>query len=216
MAAEKISIQVPEPNIQLLKLKLVGTSPLIQHQFSQKAKMQILDKQMKKAQKAKPVREPKKEFESSLYLIKSGKFTYPKTGGFPMKVGFTGTIGLPALWVKQATVAAARNIDDLPMTLLRGAIFVEGREEDGLIPVKYKELMLREDVVRIGRGSTDLRYRGQLNGWETEVVVKFNGDVLSAEQVVNLIKIGGYSCGIGEWRPQRSGDFGTYEVEPVK
>ena len=214
--SETISIQVPEPNIQLLKLTLRGTSPLIQHQFSQKAKMQILDKQMKKAQKAKPIRNPKKEFENSLYLIKTGKFSYPKTGGFPMNVKFTGEIGLPALWIKQSTVAAARNIADMPMTILRGNIFVEGREQDGLIPVKYTGLQLREDIVRIGRGSTDLRYRGQLNGWETEITVRFNADVLSAEQVVNLLKIGGYSCGIGEWRPQRSGDFGTYTVEPTK
>ena len=214
--AEKIQIEVPEPNIQKIKLTLVGTSPLIQHQFSAKAKKQILDKQMKKAQKAKATREPKKEFENSLYLIKTGKFVYPKTGGFPMKVKFSGEIGIPALWVKQAAVASARNLTDVTMTFLRGALFVEARAEDGLVEVRYDELMLREDIVRIGRGSSDLRYRGQLNGWETDIVIKFNADVLSAEQVINLIKISGYSSGVGEWRPARNGDFGCFDVKPFK
>jgi hypothetical protein len=75
---------------------------------------------------------------------------------------------------------------------------------------------MREDVVRIGKGSTDLRYRAELLGWEADVKVKFNADVLSAEQVVNLLKISGFSVGLGEWRPQKSGEYGTFDVKPTK
>lgn len=213
--SKPVSIEIPEPNIQTLSLAMIGTSALIQHQFSEKAKRQILDKQMKKAAVAKAIRDPKSEFEHSLYIIKDGEFKYENKEGVG-KVKFTGVIGIPALWVKQAIVAAARNVADLPMTLLRGAVFVSGRPEDGLIPLRYRQLQMREDIVRIGRGSTDLRYRGELLDWEADVRVRFNADVLSAEQVVNLLKIGGFSCGLGEWRPARSGEYGTFDVRPSK
>ena len=131
-----VTVSVPEPNIKTLHLKLVGTAPLIQNQFSEKAKRQILDKQLKVANKARAKRQPKKEFEGSLYLIKKGKFSYDNGDFSTQPVKHTGDVGIPALWVKQATVAAARNIDGLAMTLLRGAIFIKGREQDGLVPVK--------------------------------------------------------------------------------
>lgn len=215
MKKAAVEINIPEPNIRTLKLTLVGTANLLQHRFSEKAKRQILDKQMKKASKAKEARNPKAEFENALYIIKDGKFTYAeKEGVGPVK--FTGEVGIPALWIKQAVVAAARNVDDLPMVLLRGAVFVKGRDEDGLIPLKYKQLRMAEHIVRIGRGTSDLRFRGEFLGWEADVDVKFNADVLSAEQVVNLLKIGGFSCGLGEWRPARNGEFGTFDVKPRK
>jgi hypothetical protein len=212
--SKALEIEIPEPNIQTIGLTLVGTSSLIQHKFSEKAKIQILNKQMKKATKAKEARNPKAEFERSLYVIKDGGFKYEVQEGVGV-VKFAGEIGVPALWIKQAIVAAARNVNDLPMTLLRGAVFVSGRPEDGLIPVRYEQLQMREDIVRIGKGSTDLRYRGELIGWEADVKVKFNADVLSAEQVVNLLKISGFSVGLGEWRPQKSGEHGCFDVRPA-
>jgi len=192
MQTEVQNIEVPELIPQLIKVTLKGTNSLIQHKFSQKAKMQILAKQQKKVTE-REVRNPKKEYEESKYKTKSGK------------------IAIPALWVKLAIVDAVRNVDGLTMTLVRGAVFVRG-DKDGLIPLRYVEERNREDVVRIGRGSTDLRYRCEVLDWECDVEITYNPHVLSAAQVLNLLKIGGYSVGLGEWRPQRNGDFGTFEV----
>lgn len=43
------NITIPAINIQTAIIRVVGDSPLIMHKWSEKAKKEILDKQMKKA-----------------------------------------------------------------------------------------------------------------------------------------------------------------------
>jgi hypothetical protein len=216
MNTTPVAITVPEPDVRTVKLMLKGTNTLIHHRWDEKAIAMIEAKQAKKAQKKRPKRDPKQEFENSLYIYEKGKFSYPKTNGeYPINISFDGTIGMPATWIKNATVDAVRNVDGLTMTLVRGAVFIKANE-DGLVPVKYEKLRMRRDMVRIGNGVADVRYRGELVGWSADVDVVYNADVMSLEQVINLIKIAGFACGIGEWRPQRNGDHGTFEVSASK
>jgi len=188
-----LKFEIPAPNIKSLLVVIEGTSPLIFHRWSEKAKQMILDKQMKKASKGREVRNPEKDVEDSYYKNSEGK------------------IAFPALCIKQAMVNAVRNVEGVTMTLLRGSVFVVG-DKDGLILVQYKEKSGRSDMVRVGMGSADIRFRGQVKDWSMKFIIKFNADVISAEQVLNLLNISGFSCGLGEWRPERNGDFGTFQV----
>lgn len=184
---------INRPNIERMTVKIVGTSPLIMHKFSEKAKKQMLDKQMKKAPKKNAARDPQQEFKDSVYRNAKGKVAFPANA------------------IKQAIVSAARSVDGLPMTVLRAAVFVKGDEQD-LIEVKHKELRMREDTVKIGQGTTDLRFRGETLGWTMDLPIEFNADVLSAEQILNLLQIAGFSNGLGEWRPERNGNYGTFAL----
>ena len=188
-----IQINIPRPNIQLLTIRIKGTAPLIFHKWSEKAKKMMLDKQMKVANKGREIRNPEQEYKDSYYYNSENK------------------ISIPAISIKQAMVGAARNIEGVTMTLLRGAIFVVG-DKDGLIPLTYKEERMRTDTVTVGMRGADLRFRGEVIDWETKFVIKYNADVLSAAQVINLLAIAGFACGIGEWRPEKNGDKGTFEV----
>ena len=185
------SVSIPEINIQTIEVTIKGKTPLIYHKWSEKAKKMMRDKQQKKASKGREIRNPKKEYEESFYYDSAGN------------------IAFPAGSIKKAIIGAARSLDDVPMTSIRGAIFVVG-DDGGLIPVKYKGKKMREDMVRVGRGAADLRYRGQLTGWSMVFEIEYNGNVFSAEQVVNLLNIAGFSQGLGEWRPDKSGDHGKF------
>jgi hypothetical protein len=72
---------------------------------------------------------------------------------------------------------------------------------------------MREDMVRIGMGTSDVRYRGEFNPWEATFTVKYNANVFSAEQIINLFNLGGFACGIGEWRAEKGGSYGMYHVK---
>jgi hypothetical protein len=194
--AQTLNVTIPAPNIKIMPVTITGTKSLIFHKWSDKAKRMIQEKQAGEKKKIKPIRNPQEEYQDSYYRDSKGK------------------IAFPALCIKQAMVNSARNIEGVTMTLLRGAIFVLG-DKDGLIPVDYKEERMREDMVRLGGISNpaDVRYRGEVIDWSMTFKIKFNADVISAEQVSNLLQTSGFSSGLGEWRPERNGDFGTYEVK---
>lgn len=95
------------------------------------------------------------------------------------------------------------------MTVIRGALFVEG----DLLPLKFKSCNMREDMVRVGMGTADLRYRPEYTDWSVDLTIEYNSNVLQAEQVLNLIRLAGFSVGICEWRPEKNGDFGRFDID---
>lgn len=187
MAATQ-QITLPALKIEKLSLMLVGDSPLIVHAWSEKAKRQMLDKQMKKATKAKEAKDPKADIEACFYRT--------ETGGY----------GFPAIGVKAAMVSAARYVD-AKMTVLRGAFHIDTE----MLPV-IGEPQGREDMVRVGMGTADIRYRPEFVDWRIPVTIKFNADAISAEQIANLLNVAGFGVGIGEWRPEKNGSYGRFHV----
>lgn len=198
MSTKELKIQINPINIQSMSVTIVGQTPLIFNKFSEKAKQMIKDKVTKetKANIKKEPKNPQQLYEDSFYYTKDGE------------------VAFPALNIKQAIVSAARNVDGLPMTLLRGGVFVYG-DQDGMIKVDYEKKEMREDMVRVGtfKDAADIRFRGQVSGWSMTFMIKFNADLFTAGQVINLLNIAGFSGGIGEWRPEKNGDFGTFTVK---
>jgi len=189
-AAQKTqAIGIPPIKVGGVELKLVGDSPLICHRWSEKAKKEMLDKQMKKAKTARAAKNPQQDYKDSLY-------PYPG-GGF----------GFPVIAFKAAAVNAATFVDGAKKTEMRGSFHIDGE----LVKVEGKPTM-REDMVRVGMGVADLRYRGEFKKWSVKLKVRFNANAISAEQIVNLFQNAGFSVGVGEWRPQKNGDFGRFHV----
>lgn len=185
------TIQLPELALKHLGIHIVGTSPLICHKWSEKAKRQMLDKQLGRAKTGKEPKNPEEDFESSLYRLEDGTF------GFP-------SVAFKAAAVRAGTYA------DLKMTFLRGAFHVLGE----LVPIDGAPKP-REDMVRVGMGTADIRYRGEFIDWEAVVPVDLNERALSVEQLVNLFRIAGFAVGVGEWRPEKDGQYGRFEVREV-
>jgi len=179
---------------EFLQIKIEGTAPLIVHRFSEKAKRQILDKQLKKAKTGKEARDPKADYHGSIYYFEDNEKT-----------------GFPAVGFKAAMVRAGKQLD-YTMTDLRGMFFVVPDEGD-LVEIIGKHRM-REDMVRIGQGTSDLRFRAEYPIWSATITIRYNARAISEEELVKLIEQAGFSCGIGEWRPEKSntGNFGTFKI----
>ena len=190
--ADSNALSVPAPRIVSLKIHVQGTAPLISHRWSDKAKAMMLAKQTKKATQAKDAKNPEQDFEDSLYRTENGGY------------------GFPAVAFKSAAVRAGTYADQ-HMTFLRGAFHVSGElvEIDG-------QPEPREDMVRLNGKTADIRYRGEFAKWSAAVPVELNEAVLSVEQLVNLFTIAGFAVGIGEWRPERNGQYGRFAVESVE
>lgn len=207
-------VQIKPLEIQKAKIKIVGDTPLIVHAWSEKAKKMMLDAQMKVTKtKAKEVRDPYDDFIQSLYWLK-GKPEKSTVEAFEKAVKGGAKWGFPVGAIKQAGNASAYRLGWVKNQMqLRGSYFLQTEYGD-MAEIKGSIPEIREDMVRIGMGSADLRYRGMFKEWYMEMVLEYNasGD-LSLEQIINVLNCGGYTCGIGEWRPEKDGSFGKYHIE---
>ena len=194
-----ITVSVSRPNLMVSQFKVKGLSPLISHKWSEKAKKEMRDKQTKKKLAPKQAKDPKAEFESSLYLLSNG--THPK-----------GPYGFPAVAFKAAAVRAAKQVDGMNMTDARGLFYIEPDDGDLVKIDSPKPPVMREDMVRLNGKSADIRYRGAFIDWSVLLNVRYNADVISQEQLLNLFELAGFCCGIGEWRMEKGGTFGTFTL----
>ena len=122
--------------------------------------------------------------------------------------------GFPVGAIKQAANSAAYRLGWVKNQMeLRGAYFLKTEFGD-MAQIEGDAPVMREDMVRIGMGSADLRYRAEYSNWMMEMVIQYNASGnLTIEQIINCINAGGYAVGIGEWRPEKDGDFGRFHVE---
>ena len=215
-------IEIRPIDIRKAQLRIVGDTPLIVHAWSEKAKKMMLDTMQGKTKgKQKPMRNPVDDFIQAAYWL-SGKPEYPdNTTEAECEAAFVDAIdngarfGFPAIAIKQAAMSAAYRLGWIKNQMgMRGAFFIEG--ENGMVEIQSDIPEMREDMVKVGMGTADLRYRPQFNNWSMIIEITYNasGDI-SLENIINAINAGGYVCGIGEWRPERDGDFGRFHVETV-
>lgn len=214
-------INLPELKLEKFTLKIVGDSPLICHAWSTKAKLMMLNKQQKKAATAKEERRPMVEFADSLYWLTEKPnldgLTDEQARDVLAEIIPQSKFGFPAGAFKSAALdagyqqgALVRNAGsgDLAKTTARGAFRIEG--EFAVIDGKPEP---REDMVRIGGGTADLRYRAEFKTWSTELVITYNASVVSIEQIVNLFRLGGFANGVGDYRTAKDGSFGAFHCE---
>lgn len=194
-------VDIQEIGTTKIVVPIVGTSPLIVHRFSEKAKRQMLDAMQGRKSPRQP-KDPEAEFKDSLYWLDDDR------------------PGFPAIAFKSATVGAARFYgNDVKMTELRQSLFFQGelgKSDSQQMFAIVGEHVMREDVVRVNRGGTDLRYRAEFPEWSSELTILFVSSMLTLDSVLSLVDAGGLGVGVGEWRPEKSGDFGTYRVDPTK
>jgi hypothetical protein len=194
-------VSISRIGTETLRVPILGTAPLIVHRFSEKAKRQMLDA-MQGRKSPKEAKNPEAEYEAAFYRTDEGGY------------------GFPVIAFKAATVGAARFYGkSVSMTALRQFVFFDApfSKEAGqkLAPITGEPHM-REDVTRVGMGGTDLRYRPEFTEWSTEVEITYVKSMLTRESVLSLIDAGGMGVGVGEWRPEKKGDFGTYTIDETR
>lgn len=197
------------PIFQPFEMWLVGDTPLITHAWSEKAKIEMLQKQVKATKSGKEARDPERDFLNSLYQMGEGRYGFPVTG------------------VKNCILSAAHKDKGIARSSVLGALFLDAemiRTMPGLagavcdmplVQIHGSKPEMREDMVRIGAGLqkiSNLAYRAQFTVWALKISGRFNPAVLTAEALTFLIQESGISSGLGEWRNERKGIFGSFHL----
>lgn len=183
------SLVIAQPTILSVGLEVEGTADLIQNRFSQKSVEMMLRKHMgisvqRESKKPREVLE-----DATVYNI-------------------DGKVAMPPTTFKMAMLGAASQLKGLKKTELRMALFIQGNS----VPITYSAMVPRMDIARtsgIGR-VPDVRFRPSFQNWKARMIIQFT-DTLTVQTVVDLLNRAG-NGGVGEWRPQKNGTFGTFRV----
>jgi len=191
------------------KFWVIGATPLITHAWSEKARREMLGKQIKAVKSGKETRDPHADFVNSLYEMGDGSYGFPAMGlkncllsSAHKDRGIPRSTVMSALWIDAELVrtrpALANAICDMPLIRIYGSA-----------PEN------REDMVKIGSGLNkiaNLAYRAQFTRWAMRVTGRINTSLMTAEQLAFLIEESGLSSGLGEWRNERRGLFGAFTM----
>lgn len=169
--------------------EVVGTAGLIQNCFAQKAIEQMLRKHMGLPIQKEP-KIPEKCWEDATIRNENGAVCVP-----------------PAAF-KAAMISASVGLKGLKKTHLRLQLFVVGQS----IPIAYSKMTPRMDwVITSGMSRTpDVRFRPEFSDWSAKLVIQY-ADTLDESLVEDLLSRAG-DVGVGEWRPEKNGSFGTFRV----
>lgn len=202
-------IIIPEIELATVNLKVVGTSPLIMHKWSDKAKDMIITTQTGGAKsKSHDPKNPVADFIESMYWL-DGEPEEKTMEAFNESIeSGAARFGFPSTAFKASAVSGAYRAkvtkDKVSMNgafhILGDMVEIEGIPE------------MRNDMVRIGMGTADIRFRGEFKEWSAILPITYNTGVLTAERLINMFRLGGFSVGVGEWRPEKGGSFGMYDV----
>lgn len=174
-----------------------GTSPLIMHKWSEKALREMREKQQEgKKTKARELRKPEEEAKQATYTTDDGE------------------IGIPGMAFKASLVNAAHKDIGIEKTLVRKALFLVTDDSNKVLPITCSEPIVREDCVRVGMGSADLRYRPEFRDWSCVIRLEVDSELLQERDVLALVDRAGFGVGLCEWRPEKGGEFGRYEIDP--
>lgn len=220
-ATKKIeTVEIKPIEMNTVEVTLIGDTPLIMHAWSEKAKRMMLEAQQGKAKgKKKEVKNPVDDFIQSMYWLDG----MPDTAGkneedceelFTQSIQNGARFGFPVTAFKQAAISAAYRMGWTKDKMsLRGVFFIESDFGD-MAEIVSDTPEMREDMVKIGMGTADIRYRGEFKNWRTTFRIKYNvNGQYSLENILNILNAGGMVCGVGEWRPERDGQFGMFHVK---
>jgi hypothetical protein len=228
-ATSKVEIvKIKQFEDKVATIRIVGDSPLICHNWSLKNKLQLpAGKQaLEEMGKKKSITDkddhagPMECFIESLYWI-CGKPTEYTQEAFDDAIANGARFGFRVESFKSAALDAAYSKKWIPnKKSVQGLFFIkpDAIDEDGfnLVEIKGDKPTMREDIVILSGMSRkpDIRWRGEFRNWYCDLNITYDADgVYSISDIVNMFNAGGRYSGIGEYRPEKSGQFGMFHVE---
>lgn len=203
-------IVIPKPQYETMNVPIVGDTQLQCHRLGKKMSQEFEDRDYNRPKKKVP-RDYDQEYLDSLYYINADGFEVEA----PKKLTKTTRYGFPSSAFKKAMISAARQFSNIKMTELRGRFFVN--QFQPFVEIKGKP-ELQKFWRRIGgkgpgTGTPDNGIRAVFPTWSAMLEIRFLESSISAESIINLLGTAGFSVGVGEDRPDKSGGtFGMWHI----
>lgn len=202
------AIELPEPKLVRLEARIRGLTPLIVHKFADEEMEKIENKQQGGAKGTRPPRSPQTEYEAARYLLPDGRHAFPAIG---LKLAMANA---GYRFCDEKNTVTIKGAISIPADLLEiepgeGATIrptVNGKAKEGDWPI------MRSDRVVLKGGVASIAYRPAYFPWEMTVPIVFDADFFTTDRVLNFLVKAGSSVGIGDWRVEKDGTFGQFQL----
>jgi hypothetical protein len=186
--------------MKTINVTIQGLTPMLQHRFGEDAEVDG----SKAARNVTVVRgTPREEATKVVYQNGEGKFYFPGTW-------LLGTIrNAGANHKMRGSRKSAKYI--VPAAVRIGEIEILIRNGDGKSLVRDFEVDSRPITIPSTKGRI-MRHRPRFDCWSAEFSLVLNDEILPEEFVQQLLTEAGMQVGIGDFRPEKCGSFGTFRI----
>lgn len=188
--------------MKIFKVEIQGITALLQHRFGEQAE------EPGAARKVLIQRgTPREEAEKVVYRNAKGEFYFPGAaiGRLLREAGSGHKLKGTRRSAKYVVPAAVLVMGD-EVRILNG---------DGKTPVRDFEVDSRPVTIPATKGRV-MRHRPRFDIWSATFDVRVNEQILPPEFVQTLLTEGGQQIGIGDYRPEKGGPFGVFNVTSWK
>jgi len=184
----------------VVPIENVEGSSLLMNRFPDEVRQDLEDKNQGRPVKKRTPLSSEEIYERCFHVIDGKKKIY----GFPSD-GFKG-----------ACIGAARFIPSITMEQIKGMMHIIPDNGD-LVRINGTPNMRKKDVARNQNagGAPAPLTRAEFKNWFANLKMRFNEEMITEEQAIQLLNIAGSTQGIGPWRPslKGGGSHGMFQVK---
>jgi hypothetical protein len=191
-------IEIQEIHMNEVRFNVLGETPFIMHRFSQKAWRELLmpSASANRAELEQRLKhDPFAEYRGAFYRNRdpeSPTMFHCPNGMFHAALS-SAALDIPG--AAKAKIERLTRVVDVNIELYG-------------IPQIFCAMVRNSDI----NHTPDVRTRPIFPEWGCCITVRYMKNTLSERTVANLISAGGKIVGIGDWRPQKGGPYGCYEI----
>lgn len=185
-------IEIAEFNVPIK-----SKTALLMNKKSRQMYEDIISKEGGRAKSGRKPRKPHEEYMAAFHKTSAGK------------------LAIPAVAFKKGISRAALTVEGVKKSNVNASVFVLGDGEGYVVLKKHAKPHMREDMALVGKWGNrqpTMRYRPEIDTWEAVLRIQYRADVITPDQIVNLVNVAGFSVGALDWRPEKEGTHGMYEV----
>lgn len=186
--------------MKIIEVTIVGTSPLLQNRFTEAAE-KASGSSTRRVVTTQQL--PRDRAAERTYKTTDGKYYHPGTAiaRALRESGANHKMRGSRKSIKFIVPSAVLVMDDA-ITL---------NEANGKKPLKDFEVDARPVVIPATKGRI-MCHRPRWDAWSASFTLRVNDELLGVDMVQKLLTDAGEQLGIGDFRPEKGGPFGTFRV----
>lgn len=188
--------------MKTFQVSIKGVTPLLQHRFGEEAEQSGATRGVLVNRGT-----PREEAAKVVYQNKRGEFYFPGTaiGRLLREAGGSHKM--------KGSRKSAKYIIPAACLVMQDEIAI--RNGDGKTLAKEFEVDSRPVTIPATKGRV-MRHRPRFDHWSATFVLRVNEKLLPPDFVNQLLSEGGQQIGIGDYRPEKGGPFGTFVLTEWK